>query len=279
MGDDATYGASFASLQLVVQSADPGRLTAALRSTRVMRRALLILASLSLLLAAMATPVAARDMSMSRGSGMSVSFSWLQIDRDPATGVRYEPGNTNRPFGNVHIGFLFVDQLSRSTGLAQGFIADLDCPTDYEPPFGGHGAPFVTAFEEPPPEPENPCTHLGQREARGEVPLTIARKLTSAHIGGAGIFLPIYGGGHEAGPEPIGQAPINITVIGGSALQTSTFQETYEDEYGFFTYSQTSTFRTGTVTEDSILGPMRFPAGYSFADISQYKYSSRSRSQ
>ncbi|MDQ3690402.1 MAG: hypothetical protein M3406_10275 [Chloroflexota bacterium] len=245
-----------------------------------MRRALLVLASLSLLLAAMASPVAGRERSMSRGSGQNVNFNWLQIDRDPATGLRYEPGDPNRPFGNVHIGFMYIEQRTRSTGFAQGFIADLDCPTDYEPPFGGgHGAPGVTAFEEPPPEPENPCTHLGQRDARGEVPLTIGRKLISAHIGGAGVFLPIYGGGHEAGPAPIGQAPINITVIGGSALQTYTSEDTYEDEYGFWTYSQTTTFRTGTVTEDSILGPMRFPAGYSSAQISEYKYFSRSRSQ
>ena len=243
-----------------------------------MRRAFVVLATLSLLLAALAQPVAASTSFFhGRSSGYFLQFSWVQLDRD-ANGERL-PAMESRPFGNTHIGFAFVFTTSKGRAVVQGQIADLNCPTDYTPPFGGGHGGFADALDEPEPEPEpeNPCTHLGLRQVFGEnIPLSINRKLDFARLGGTGVTIGIYGSGDDphGGPgELLVNVPINTTFRGIGAVTKSSFTSTWSD--GTSTYTSRYTSRDRQATMGGILGPMGYAEGLSGGSMSQYRESSR----
>ena len=240
-----------------------------------MRRTLVVLATLSLLIAALATPVAAGSSFFhSRSSGYTVDFSWIQLDRDSA-GNRLPP-MPSRPFGNTHIGFAFAFSTSSDGAFVHGQIADLDCPVDYVPPFGGGHGGFPAVGPEP--EPENPCTHLGVRQIIGEnIPLTIDRKLEFARLGGPGITVGIFGGGdpHGGGGELLANVPINTTFTGIGSLVKSTFTETWSD--GTSSYSSRYSQLSRQATMGGILGPMGYAEGLSGGSMSSFKEMSRQR--
>lgn len=235
-----------------------------------MRRIVLTVALGALLIAVAAPTVAARDMFFSRSNGFAVQTQWIQLDRD-AGGNRLPPMES-RPFGNVHIGFLFAQQSSRGQAFAFGEIADLNCPVDYVPPFGGgHGG-----FE----EPENPCTHIGLRSAQGEnLPFQVDRKLTSARLGGPGVTIGIFGGGdpHGGGGEFIANVPLNVVWTGVGVVATSKGRQTYND--GTSTWTEAWNVRSRNATMGGVLGPMGFDPALSSGSIEEYSNVSRSRSR
>jgi hypothetical protein len=247
-----------------------------------MRRALIILASLSLLLAAMAQPVAAGGSFFhGRSSGYFLEFSWVQLDRD-ANGDRL-PALGTRPFGNTHIGFAYAFSTSSGRAVVQGQIADLNCPTDFIPPFGGGHGGFSGAFDEPEPEPEpeSPCTHIGVRQVFGDdIPLTIDRKLGFARLGGAGVLIGIYGSGDDphGGPgELLVNVPINTTFTGVGTVSKSTGTSTGSDGTNSYTSRYTSLNRQATM--GGVLGPMGYAEGLSGGAMSYFKESFRQRTR
>lgn len=247
-----------------------------------MRRAFVVLAALSLLLTAAIQPVAAgSSFYHSRSSGHFLQFSWIQLDTISGTDTRVPPGA--QPRGNTHIGNAFA--FSTSTGLAMvhGQIADLDCPVDFIPPFGGGHGGFQAFVEDPePPEPpENPCTHIGFRQIFGDgIPLSIDRKLTSARLGGPGVTIGIYGAGDDphGGPgELIANVPINTVFTGIGATAKSTFTSTWSDGVSSYSSRYSSTDRQAEMS--GILGPMGYAPGLSGGFMSSYREMSRGRTR
>jgi hypothetical protein len=249
-----------------------------------MRRTLVVLATVSLLLAALASPVAAGSSFFhGRSSGHFVQFSWVQLDRD-ANGDRLPPLDS-RPFGNTHIGWAFAFTTSTGLAVVQGEIADLDCPTDYTPPFGGGGhggfGAFVEEEPEPEPEPENPCVHIGIRQIFGEnIPLTIDRKLEFGRLGGPGVVVGIYGSGDDphGGPgELIVNVPINTTFTGIGPVSKSTSTTSWSDGTNSYTSRYVSQDRQAAM--GGILGPMGYAEGLSGGSMSYFKESFRQRTR
>ena len=239
-----------------------------------MRRALVVVATLSLLLVALAQPVAAGSMSFHRSDYHQFQFDWIQVDLDP-NGDQWEPENPNRPFGNVHVGFVVTFEIASGVMEVFGQIADLDCPVGILPPAGGHGI----LEEEPGPDPENPCTHIGFREIQGSVPFTVGSKLTSATLGGPGITVGIFGGGdqHGGGGTLLTNAPIDVVFHGEGPLTKSTFSERWTDGTNSYSSRYASTGRAAELS--GLLGPMGFDPDLSGGFISYNKESFRSRSK
>lgn len=237
-----------------------------------MRRLVVLLAA-ALLILGTAAPAAARSMSFYRSTYYSVQFDWVQLDR--VGGVRVPPGT--REFGNVHIGFAFAQEFSSGQAWVFGQIADLDCPVDFIPSTGGgHG---IALEEEPPVDPENPCTHIGFRSIDGTVPLTIDSKLTRAVLGGPGVTVGIYGGGdpHGGGGGLLANAPINVTFTGVGPLSKSTFTDRFTDGTFTYTFRYSSNNRSAELT--GVLGPMGFDPDLSGGFMSYNREVSRSRSR
>jgi hypothetical protein len=236
-----------------------------------MRRLVVIIAT-ALLLLGMALPVSATDMSFYRADYKSLQFDWIQLDRD-ANGDRLPPMES-RPFGNVHIGFVFAQELSTGSAFVFGQIADLNCPVDFiPPPTGGHGVA-------PAEEPENPCEHIGIRQIQGEgIPFTADSKLTTARLGGVGVTVGIFGGGdpHGGGGVLLANVPINVTFTGAGALAKSTFTDRFTDGTTSFSARFTSLTRQGELT--GVLGPMGFDPDLSGGSLSHNKESQRSRTR
>lgn len=234
-----------------------------------MRRTVTVVALAALLGIASVQSVAAREMSFQRSNGFGLQTQWVQLDR-AANGDRLPP-MASRPFGNVHIGFLFAQQASSGTAYAFGQIADLNCPADYNGPFGGgHGEP----------QPDDPCTHIGVRQIQGEnLPMTVDRKLTSARLGSPSSTVGIFGGGdpHGGGGTLLANVPINVVWTGAGNLATSKSRSTYSDGTWTYTESWTSTSRAATMS--GVLGPMGFDPALSGGTIEKYSQYSRTRSR
>lgn len=239
-----------------------------------MRRILATVFAL-VLVAGVASPVSAGSISFHKADYHQFSFDWIQLDRNVDTGERIPPGVNQ--FGNTHIGFVYTFEITSGVMDAFGQIADLDCPVDFVPPAGGHG--FGALEEEPEPEPENPCTHIGFRTLQGSLPFTVDRKLTAATLGGPGQFLAVFGGGdpHGGGGEQIGQAPVNMAFIGSGPLTKSTFTDRYTDGTNTYSSRYSSTGRSTEMT--GALGPMGFDPDLSGGFISFNKEMFRSRSR
>ncbi len=239
-----------------------------------MRRLVVLLAA-ALLILGTAAPVAAKSMSLYRSTYYAVQFDWVQLDRD-AAGNRLPPMDS-RPLGNVHIGFAYAQEFSRGQAFVFGQIADLDCPVDFVPsPGGGHG---IGLEEEPPVDPENPCTHIGFRSIDGQVPLSIDNKLTRAVLGGPGVTVGIYGGGdpHGGGGGLLANVPINVTFAGFGPLRKSTF--TMSETDGTFTYTSRYSSNQRAAELTGVLGPMGFDPDLSGGSMSYNREVSRSRSR
>ncbi len=239
-----------------------------------MRRTFVLLATLFLLTAALAQPVSASSIDFHRASYHQFQFDWIQLDR-MRNGDQWEPQNPNRPFGNVHVGFVFTFEVTAGVMEVFGQIADLDCPVGVLPPSGGHGVADV----EPEPEPENPCTHLGVRQIQGSVPFTVGSKLTTATLGGPGITVGIFGGGdpHGGGGDLLANVPINVQFAGEGSLARGTFSSRWTD--GTYTYSSRYRSISRPAELTGVLGPMGFDPELSGGFMSYNKESYRSRSR
>lgn len=205
-------------------------------------------------MAVTALPALAGSMYMSKDSGRAAQTWWTQVD-----GV--EPGT--QPLGNVHIGFLYVFEVSKGRGDVFAFIDDWDCEPGKLPGGGGH-------FEEEP----TGCEYLGSRWAEGYgLQFNIDRKLDSAHLFGQ---LTVYGGGHgEGGVIGRPMADITWTGVGDAFKSTSTWR--YTDGTSTYTDRYWSTSRNAVMS--GTLGPMGFDPDLSGGFISSYRSMSKGRTR
>lgn len=205
-------------------------------------------------LAMTAAPALAGSKSMYKESSRAAQTDWIQVDgTDPGTS----------PLGNVHIGFLYVYEVSSGKGDVFAFIDDFDCEPGKLPYGGGH------EFEEP-----SGCEYVGSRVAEGfGLTFKMDKKLTSAQLTGQ---LTVYGGGHGDGGV-IGRPMANITWNGVGPLIKQTSSWSYDDGTTTYTDRYRSTDRNAVMSGN--LGPMGFDPDLSGGQISSFTSMSKSRTR
>lgn len=210
-------------------------------------------------LAMSVAPAQASSMFFSKSSGRTASVQWLEMGELPGV------------VGNVHTGYLFVEELSRGSANVFGGVTDWTCPDGVLPGHGGgHGE-----FEE---EPEGPqCTHEGERWIEGgDVAFTMDRKFSSATLTGT---LNVVGG-HDG--QVLGTPRVNITWIGVGDLYKSTESGRYSDGTSSYSYRYSFSGRDAVIAEGSRIGVMIFddePGEFSFAEMGAYREASRERTR
>ena len=220
-------------------------------SRRLGTVAVALLAGLGLV--ATAGPAQAASMSFYKSSGRVANVDWLEVGTLPGVG------------GNIHFGYMYVEDLGRGQANVFGVVEDLQCPDGFIPegPGGGHG-------EEP---EESPCENLGARFIEGgDVTFTMDRKYTTGRLTGT---LAVFG--HDG---PLGNPPVDMTLTGFGDTFSSTERYTYDDGTSSGSYRYSFTGRAATVS--GRIGPMVFDdvAGeYSSASMGAFKNVSRDRTR
>ena len=108
---------------------------------------------------AVAAPSAAKDMFMSKTSGRNAVANWTQFDGEPS----------GSPFGNVHIGSLYVYETTSGSADAFVWIDDFECPAGVHP------------WE----DYEGECSFVGVREGWAQgADFAIDKRLTAARLTG-----------------------------------------------------------------------------------------------
>ncbi len=199
-----------------------------------------------------AAPASASSMWFSRSSGTMANASWLEVGELP-----------NVP-GNIHFGYLTIEDLGNGNAQIWGEVYDLTCPEGVIPegPGGGHG-------EEEPVEPV--CTDEGARFIDGgETTFRMDRKFSTATLTGT---LNVYG--HDG---PLGAPAVDMTLTGiGSAYRSTesgTFSngtETYSYRYSFSGRDATVAGRIGAMVFDNVEGE------WSTAQMGSYRQMDRGR--
>jgi len=212
-----------------------------------------VLASLALV--ATAGPAQASSMFFSKSSGRMVNVDWLEVGKLP---------NVQ---GNIHFGFMFIEDLGRGRSNIFGVVEDLQCPVGFIPEGPGHGGGHD---EEP---KDSPCTNVGTRFIDGgKTTFTMDKKFTTARLTGT-LAVSDHG-------TPLGNPAVDMTLTGFGSTSSGTDRGTFRDEYSTFTYRYSYTQRQATVS--GRIGPMVFDdvAGeYSSATMGSFKSASRERSR
>lgn len=209
-----------------------------------------------------AQPAQAGSMFLSKSSGRTASATWLEVGTLPG-GVP----------GNIHLGDLWVEELSRDRVNVFGGVTDFTCPEGVtDPGWGGPHSEPVVAHEAPPEE--SPCTFEGFRfiEATPNTRFTMDRKLTSARLTGE---LAVFG--HDG---PAGRPVANMTLTGIGDSFTSTQSGRFSDGTSTFSYRYTFTGRAADVS--GTIGAMVFddhPDEWSDAQMGSYREASRQRTR
>jgi hypothetical protein len=199
-----------------------------------------------------AGPADARSKSSYKSSGRIASADWLEVGTLPG-GVP----------GNIHFGFMQVDDLGNGRANIFGAVTDMTCPEGYIPegPGGGHE-------EEP---GEDPCTYEGDRfiEA-GTAVFTMDRKFNTATLTGN---LAVFG--HDGST---GTPAANMTWTGIGDVYSSTESGSFSDgnstsrwRYSFTGREAVVTGRIGAMIFDDVAGE------WSFAQMGSYREMSRDR--
>jgi hypothetical protein len=222
----------------------------------VLRRIATLIVVAATAVAMTAAPALAGSKFFYKESSRAAQTDWIQVDGTP-TG--------QSPLGNVHVGFLYVYEVSSGKGDVFAFIDDFDCEEGKLPDGGGH------ALEE---EEPSGCEYVGSRVAEGfGLNFTMDKKLTTAHLSGQ---LTVYGGGHGDGGV-IGTPTANITWNGVGPLIKQTSSWRYDDGTTTYTDRYRSTDRNAVMTGN--LGPMDFDPDLSGGFISKFNAMSKSRTR
>ncbi len=219
---------------------------------RIVRRFTALLVVSALAVGVVAPAASAGSSWKYRSSGKAAQSWWTQVDGTPTGG----------PFGNVHIGWLYVYETSTGLGDAFGFIEDYDCEPGKLPNGGGHG------------EPTPGCTYVGFRWAEGYgLTFNMDKKLNSARLQGR---LTVYGGGHgEGGVVGTPLADVRWTGVGNTFTNRSTWR--YRD--GTTTYTDRSSSTDRDATMSGFIGPMGFDPSLSGGFMSNFKTASMGRTK
>jgi hypothetical protein len=219
------------------------------------RGGLALVACAALVATAAAAPAQAGSMSFYKSSGRMVDTSWLEVGELPG-GVP----------GNIHFGWMLVEDLGQGNANVFGEVIDLTCPEGVipeDPWGGGHG-------EE---EPDNGCVHEGARWIEGgDVTFTLDRKLDEATLTGT---LDVYGHDGSAGNPA---ANITWTGVGDTSSSTVAVRETYDGST--FQYRYSFTGREATV--DGNIGAMIYDDAdgeWSLAQMGSFRNMERSRTR
>ena len=205
-----------------------------------------------LAVAASTAPAEAGSMFFYKTSGTTASADWLEVGVLP--GVP----------GNIHFGFMQVENLGSGEANVFGVVEDLTCPDGVIPdgPGGGHGEPG-----------EDGCVNEGVRFIEGgDVTFTMDRKFTTARLTGT---LVVYG--HEG---PTGNPPVNMTWTGFGDLYRSVESGRYNDGTSSGSYRYTFSGRDAQVTGN--IGAMIFDnttGEWSNAGLGTYKSIQRDRTR
>lgn len=219
------------------------------------RRLTVLLIAVATALSLLAAPALAGSMYLAKSNGKAAQTWWTQVD-----GV--DPGTS--PFGNVHVGSLYVYETTAGRADAFGYIDDFDCEPGNLPGGGGH------EFEEEP----SGCAYVGSRVAEGfGLAFTIDRKLNSAHLKGR---MTVYGGGHGDGGV-VGRPKADITWTGSGSTVRSTSTWTYSDGSTTYTDRWRSTDRFAAMS--GTLGPMGFDPELSGGHMSIFRSMSKGRTR
>lgn len=200
-----------------------------------------------------AVPASASSMYFSKSSGTMASASWLEVGELPG-GVP----------GNIHFGYLTIEDLGNGNAQIWGEVYDLTCPEGVIPegPGGGHGE------EEP---SESPCIDEGARFIEGgDTTFRMDRKLSQATLTGT---LNVFG--HDG---PSGAPAVDMTLTGIGSAYKSTESGTWTDEFGTSSYRYSFSGRDAAVSGN--IGAMVFDdvAGeWSYGQMGSYRSMDRGR--
>lgn len=215
----------------------------------------LALAALAVSMLAATVPADAASRYLSKTTGTAADAYWTQVDNTPVG---------SSPFGNVHVGSLWVYETSKGRGDVFVFITDFDCEPGQLP---GHG---IAHEGEAPPDG---CVHVGYRSGDGYgLEFTLGRKLASGSLRGP---VTIYGGGH--GGSVVGSPMIDMTWTATSAAFSSSSTYRYSDGGTTYTERYRSTMRTASL--DGRIGPMSFDPALSGGSLSQFSMMSKGRTR
>lgn len=222
----------------------------------MLRRVATLIVVAATALAMTAAPALAGSSYIYKESSRAAQTFWTQVDGIP-TG--------SSELGNVHVGELYVYEVSSGKGDVFAWIDDFDCEPGELPDGGGHG------FEE---EEPSGCEYVGSRVAEGfGLTFTVDKKLTTARLTGR---LTVYGGGHgDGGVIGRPQADIIWSGVGSLIKQSSTW--TYDD--GTSTYSDRYRSTDRNAVMSGILGPMGFDPELSGGQISKFTSMSKGRTR
>ncbi len=224
-----------------------------MKLSAVRRRTVVVaVAALTTLTVALsATPATAGSMFFSKSSGRTASADWLEVGTLPG-GVP----------GNIHFGFMQVEDLGGGRANVFGVVDDLTCPNGVIPggPGGGHGEPV-----------ESECTYEGARFIDGgDVTFTMDRKFRSASLTGT---LAVFG--HDG---PAGNPGVAMTWTGVGNTFRSVESGRYDDGTNSGSYRYSFTGRDAGVSGN--IGAMVFDdevGEYSNAQMGSYRSVSRDR--
>lgn len=213
------------------------------------------LAVLAISLLAASVPADAASRYLSKTTGTAADAYWTQVDGTPVG---------SSPFGNVHVGSLWVYETTKGRGDAFIFITDFDCQPGQLP---GHG---IAHEGEPPPDG---CVHVGYRSGEGYgLEFTLDRKLATAALRGRAT---IYGGGHGGGV--VGSPSIDMTWSATSSAVSSSSTYRYTDGGTTYTERYRSTMRTASL--GGKIGPMTFDPALSGGSLSKFSMMSQGRTR
>ena len=209
-----------------------------------------VLAGLALVVTA--GPAQASSTFFSKSSGRMATVDWLEV------------GTLPNIDGNIHFGFMYIEDLGQGRSNIFGIVEDLQCPAGFIPdgPFGGgHG-------EEP---EESPCDPVGTRFIDGgDTTFVMDRKFATARLTGT-LAVSDHG-------TPLGNPVVDMTLTGFGATSSGSDRGSFSDENGSFSYRYAYTQRQATVS--GRIGPMVFdnvPFEYSSATMGTFKSASRER--
>jgi hypothetical protein len=201
-----------------------------------------------------AGPAEAGSMFFSKSSGRTAYADWLEVGTLPG-GVP----------GNIHFGFMQIEDLGNGRANIFGNVTDLTCPDGYIPegPGGGHD-------EEP---GEDPCTYEGDRFIEGgSTVFTMDRKFNTATLTGN---LAVFG--HDGST---GNPAVDMTFTGIGAQYSSTESGRYNDGTTSYRYRYTFSGRDAIVS--GRIGAMIFdnvPGEWSFAQMGSFRSMDRERTR
>jgi len=205
-----------------------------------------------------AAPAEAGSKSSYKSSGRIASADWLEVGTLPGVA------------GNIHFGFMQIEDLGNGRANIFGFVDDLTCPPGVIPNGGGGGH----LEEEPEPGP-NGCTYEGGRSIEnGTTTFTMDRKLNMATLTGT---LRVFGGHGEG---PVGQPRVNMILTGVGDTFSSSERGSFTDGTSTSRWSYSFSGRSATVS--GAIGAMIFDnveGEYSNAQMGSYRNMQRDRTK